>query len=107
MFETHNLSKFKQVYKDFERNLNIILDVNQAAASTEIFCSSCRLKFEDLTSYKLHLTTEFHVYNAKRRAADLAPISQKLFEQKRKDLLSVTSSVQSERNYYCKPCKKK
>lgn len=79
----------------------------EASSTNEIFCSSCRLKFQDLTSYKLHLTTEFHVYNARRRAADLAPITQKLFEQKKKDLLSIASSVQSEHIYNCKPCKKR
>jgi len=73
---------------------------------TEIYCSACRLKFEDLTSYKLHLTTEFHVYNARRKTAELAPISQILFEQKKKDLLSCLSSEQSEHNYYCKDCKR-
>lgn len=52
------------------------------------------------------MTTEFHVYNARRKTADLAPISQALFEQKRKDLLSCASSEQSERSYYCKACRK-
>lgn len=72
-----------------------------------LFCSSCRLKYEDLISFKLHLITEFHVYNARRRAANLAPISQILFEQKRKELLSLMSSETSEQVQYCKLCKKK
>ena len=32
----------------------------------EVICSSCRLKFADVPSYKLHRATDFHIYNTKR-----------------------------------------
>jgi hypothetical protein len=31
-------------------------------------------------NYKLHLATEFHIYNTKRRIAELPPISEEIFE---------------------------
>ncbi len=32
----------------------------------EVICSTCRLKFGDIPSYKLHRGTEYHIYNTKR-----------------------------------------
>ena len=49
----------------------------------EVICSSCRLKFQDVPSYKLHRSTEFHIYNTKRQIAELEPISEELFDQKK------------------------
>lgn len=49
----------------------------------EVICSGCRLKFQDVPSYKLHRLTEFHVYNTKRQIAELEPISEDVFEQKK------------------------
>ena len=46
----------------------------------EVICSSCRLKFFDVPSYKLHRITEFHVYNTKRQIAELEPITEEVFE---------------------------
>ena len=46
----------------------------------EIICSTCRIKFSNVISYKLHLTSEYHVYNTKRRIAGLEPISEEIFE---------------------------
>ena len=46
----------------------------------EVICVQCSLKFTQITSFKLHLGTEFHLYNAKRRIAELDPISEELFE---------------------------
>jgi len=46
----------------------------------EVICVMCSLKFTQITSFKLHLGTEFHLYNAKRRIAELEPISEELFE---------------------------
>lgn len=62
------------------------------------------MKFTSLVEYKMHLSTEFHVYNAKRRTAQLAPISLTLFEDKKKQLLSSKSSSMTEGTYTCKPC---
>jgi hypothetical protein len=49
----------------------------------EVICAVCRLKFTDVPSYKLHRVTDFHVYNQKRQIAELEPITEELFEQKR------------------------
>ena len=49
----------------------------------EMFCTSCRLRFPSLTDYKMHIIKEFHIYNTKRRAAQLPPISEEIFEDKR------------------------
>lgn len=49
----------------------------------EVICASCRLKFSDVPSYKLHRATEFHVYNTKRAMAELEPITEDVFEQKK------------------------
>lgn len=47
--------------------------VNQAnlldSRPKEIVCGTCRLKFNDVPSFKLHRSTEFHVYNTKRQMA--------------------------------------
>ena len=46
----------------------------------EIICSTCHIKFESVVHYKLHLSTEFHLYNTRRRMAELPPISEAIFE---------------------------
>lgn len=33
--------------------------------------------------YKLHIMSEYHVYNTKRRVASLEPITEEIFEQKK------------------------
>ena len=33
--------------------------------------------------YKLHIMSEYHVYNTKRRIANLEPITEEIFEQKK------------------------
>ena len=72
----------------------------------EIFCSCCRVRFTSLTEYKLHLSTEFHVYNAKRRGVSLAPITLSMFEEKKRELVSASSSEVSDQKIKCKPCNK-
>jgi hypothetical protein len=49
----------------------------------KIICTSCRIQFNNLIDYKMHLVTEFHVYNTKRRVANLDPINEEIFEQKK------------------------
>ena len=49
----------------------------------EIICVQCRLRFQDVVSLKLHLGTEFHLYNAKRRIAELEPVTEELFLSKK------------------------
>ena len=57
--------------------------INTLDRKKEIICAQCRLKFQDVVSLKLHLATEFHLYNAKRRVAELDPISEELFVTKK------------------------
>ena len=72
----------------------------------EIICSTCHIKFNSVTNYKLHLQTEFHIYNTKRRIAELPPISEEVFEQKREQMVSANASLVSEVTYKCFPCNK-
>ena len=71
-----------------------------------MICSTCRLKFTDLASYKLHRSTEFHNYNTKRQIANLEPISEELFEEKRVMLQQSNISVSTETKWKCKACSK-
>jgi hypothetical protein len=52
----------------------------------KVICSTCRIQFENVIDYKLHITTEYHVYNTKRKIAQLEPISEEIFEQKKATL---------------------
>ncbi len=72
----------------------------------EIICTTCRIKFTSVMDYKLHLLTEFHVYNTKRRMADLAPISEEVFNQKRDEMISANASAITEVGYKCLACNK-
>ena len=71
-----------------------------------MICSSCRLKFTDVTSYKLHRSTEFHNYNTKRQIANLEPISEELFEEKRIIMQQSNVSISTETKWKCKACSK-
>lgn len=46
----------------------------------EVICTTCRIKHKGIIDYKMHLSSEFHVYNTKRRMASLEPITEELFE---------------------------
>jgi len=70
----------------------------------EIICSTCHIKFGSVINYKLHLTTEYHIYNTKRRIAELPPISEDIFEQKKQSMVSANASAMSEMLYKCQPC---
>jgi len=72
----------------------------------EIICSTCHIKFDSVVNYKLHLSTEYHIYNTKRRIAELPPISEDLFEQKKLSMISANQSAMSEMLYKCQPCNK-
>ena len=71
-----------------------------------MICNSCRLKFTDVPSYKLHRSTEFHIYNTKRQIANLEPISEELFEEKRILLQQTNLSLTTETKWKCKACSK-
>lgn len=72
----------------------------------EIICGTCRLKFTDVPSFKLHRSTEFHVYNTKRQMAQLDPITEEIFEQKKVQLQNSNQSVTLETRWKCYPCAK-
>jgi hypothetical protein len=52
----------------------------------KVICSTCRIQFENVITYKMHLSSEYHVYNTKRRVAGLEPISEEVFEDKKATL---------------------
>ena len=70
----------------------------------EIICSTCHIKFGAVINYKLHLATEYHVYNTKRRMADLAPITEEVFELKKSEMISANASAITELGYKCQAC---
>lgn len=76
------------------------------AHSRDIICGTCRLKFTDVPSFKLHRSTEFHVYNTKRQMAELDPITEDIFEQKRAMLAESKISITMETRWKCKACSK-
>lgn len=59
-----------------------------------------------MPSYKLHRITEFHVYNTKRQIAELDPISEEVFEQKKALLANSNLSVSVTTSWKCQPCSK-
>jgi len=82
------------------------LAASQAEQKREIICSTCHIKFDSVVNYKLHLSTEFHLYNTKRRMAGLAPISEDIFEEKKAQMVSANASAISEVVYKCQACNK-
>lgn len=45
-------------------------------------CISCRIKFYSAELQRMHMKTEWHRYNLKRRVAELPPVSSEVFEVK-------------------------
>ena len=43
--------------------------ISETEQARTIICSTCHIRFDQIVNYKLHLTTEFHIYNTKRRVA--------------------------------------
>jgi pre-60S factor REI1 len=60
--------------------------INTMTDEKKVICSTCRIQFENVLHYKMHLSSEYHVYNTKRRIASLEPISEEIFEQKKATL---------------------
>ena len=52
------------------------------------------------------MTTEFHVYNTKRRMAELAPITEEVFDKKKFEMVSANASAITDIAYKCIPCNK-
>lgn len=59
---------------------------HQQQEDRKVICSTCRIQFDNVIDYKLHITSEYHVYNTKRKIACLEPISEEIFEEKRATL---------------------
>jgi hypothetical protein len=53
---------------------------SQIATEKAVICSTCRIQFSNVIDYKMHISSEYHVYNTKRRVAQLEPISEEIFE---------------------------
>ena len=68
--------------------------INTMTDEKKVICTTCRIQFENVFDYKMHITSEYHVYNTKRRVASLEPISEEIFEQK-KATLALQSQVHS------------
>lgn len=59
------------------------LPTHSTPTSSGIFtCISCRIKFHSAELQRMHMKTEWHRYNLKRRVAELPPISSEMFEIK-------------------------
>eukprot|EP00347_Sterkiella_histriomuscorum_P017477 403349212 len=73
----------------------------------QVICSSCRIQFSNVMDYKLHIISEFHIFNQKRKILGLEPITEEIFEQKKATVaLSEINSQQSDILFKCYPCKK-
>ncbi|CDW78361.1 zinc finger protein 622-like [Stylonychia lemnae] len=76
----------------------------------QIICSTCRIQFPSVDPYKIHLTADFHQYNTKRRMANLDPITEEIFLQKKSTLLATAgtqnNSQMTDNMWKCEPCKK-
>ena len=48
-----------------------------------VICSTCYLKYTDIIAYKMHLSSEYHLFNTKRKMAQMEPVSEDVFEQKK------------------------
>jgi len=72
----------------------------------EINCSACHVKFDSVVNYKSHIGSEFHIFNTKRRMAELPPVSEIIFEEKQAQMISAEASAFSEVVFKCLPCNK-
>ena len=82
--------------------------INTGPEDKTVICSTCRIQFDGILDYKMHIASEYHIYNTKRRIAALEPISEEIFEEK-KAVLQQQSQCQSQLSeviYKCQPCKK-
>lgn len=49
-----------------------------------LFCSTCEVEFKEVKSHQSHYKSELHKYNLKRRMVDLSPVSEELYEKKKR-----------------------
>ncbi|KAA3673661.1 pre-60S factor REI1 [Paragonimus westermani] len=67
-----------------------------------VLCSSCSISL-DPDERVLHVKSEWHVYNLKRVVANLPPISEELFNQKKQFFSEPITKI--EKKSYCEACK--
>ncbi|KAF7233069.1 hypothetical protein EG68_10896 [Paragonimus skrjabini miyazakii] len=67
-----------------------------------VLCSNCNISL-DADERVLHVKSEWHVYNLKRAVANLPPISEELFNQKRQFFSEPVTKI--EKKSYCEACK--
>ncbi|KAF5394047.1 hypothetical protein PHET_12337 [Paragonimus heterotremus] len=70
--------------------------------STMVLCSNCNISL-DADERVLHVKSEWHVYNLKRAVANLPPISEELFNQKKQFFSEPVTKI--EKKSYCEACK--
>ncbi|GAA5908379.1 hypothetical protein JCM6882_007921 [Rhodosporidiobolus microsporus] len=81
------------------------------AASHPYTCLSCSLAFVDAASQREHYATELHRYNARRKVAGLAPVSQETFDDKIKERTGQLGQQggqqdEAQKRLACKACNK-
>lgn len=77
-----------------------------------IFCTNCRIEFDNEDNYKAHYKSEFHEYNIKRRLASLSPITESEYNAKKAktdtDLRHKMQTLNDYgKKYHCSDCNKK
>lgn len=65
-------------------------------------CISCGLAFNSAEGQREHYVTDLHRYNAKRRIANLPPVTADVFNQK---VSERQAPVVEEERHHCRACK--
>ena len=72
--------------------------------STEILCNTCRMIFANAEEHKIHFKSPLHVFNLKRKVANLAPVTKEQYERKLEQISSKENKNKFEGK--CKACNK-
>ena len=80
--------------------------IDTGNSGKKIICTNCHIQFGDIVNYKLHLASEFHIYNTKRRMVNLAPISEDVFDLKKSQMVSANASAITDVHFKCLACNK-
>lgn len=88
----------------------LYLLVNSRLGMSARRCHTCQADVQD-TELRIHLRSEWHIYNLKRAIASLAPLSEAQFQKKHELLDSVGASgsdsiPQDKKNLHCESCRK-
>lgn len=55
---------------------------NPQDSDSGLTCVSCRLLFNDAQDQKAHYKTDLHLFNLKRKIANLPPVTQEVYKMK-------------------------